>query len=260
MAAFPLFLVVLLGACIAFGALFLLARRLDNFGIVDVAWAAGFIPVAIAFATSGPAPMARRLMLVGLVAVWSARLTWQIGHRVWRSHPVEDGRYQQLRRDWAGRFTRTMAAFFQGQAGVLVMLAVPFLLISRNSDLRWSALEVAGAGVVALAIAGEGLADAQLNRFKRDPLNRGRVCAAGLWRFSRHPNYFFEWLVWVGFALWALPAPHGWLGLLSPVLMLALLLFVTGIPYTEAQLRRSKGRAYDDYRQRTSAFIPWPPA
>ena len=103
----------------------------------------------------------------------------------------------------------------------------------------------------------EALADAQMKRFKAAPANRGQVCQVGLWRFSRHPNYFFEALIWVGFALFALGSPHGWIALSCPVLMLYFLLKVTGIPLTEEYAVKSKGAAYREYQRTTSAFIPW---
>ena len=116
-----------------------------------------------------------------------------------------------------------------------------------------------GAVLWLLAVSGEALADAQLAAFQRDPANRGQVCDTGLWRTSRHPNYFFEWLTWVAYALFALASPWGWLGLIGPACILWLLLRVTGLPTTEAQSLRSRGDAYRRYQARTSAFVPWFP-
>jgi steroid 5-alpha reductase family enzyme len=106
---------------------------------------------------------------------------------------------------------------------------------------------------------GESVADRQLGRFKTRPGSRGLACREGLWRYSRHPNYFFEWLVWIAYSLLAWPAPHGYLALPIPLLMLFFLLRVTGIPYTEAQALRSRGEAYARYQREVSAFIPWFP-
>ena len=102
-------------------------------------------------------------------------------------------------------------------------------------------------------------ADAQLHRFKQDPANKGKTCQVGLWHYSRHPNFFFEWLIWVSYALYAMGSPSGAWGWLSPALMLYFVTKVTGIPATEAQALRSRGDEYRKYQQTTSAFFPWPP-
>ncbi len=120
-------------------------------------------------------------------------------------------------------------------------------------------LEFAGAALWLIAISGEALADAQLAAFKRRASNKGRVCDAGLWRYSRHPNYFFEWLIWVAYFVFALGSPWGWVAIVGPASILYLLLRVTGIPMTEEQSIRSRGDAYRRYQQTTSAFIPWFP-
>jgi steroid 5-alpha reductase family enzyme len=174
-------------------------------------------------------------------------------------HPVEDGRYVQLRRDWAGNFGPKMFGFFQLQAASVVLLGAGFLLICRNPAPALQPLEIAGIVLWVIALAGEALADAQLAAFKREPANRGRVCAVGLWRYSRHPNYFFEWLVWVAYFVFALASPQGWIAVVGPASILYLLLRVTGIPLTEEQSLRSKGEAYRQYQKTTSAFVPWFP-
>jgi len=160
---------------------------------------------------------------------------------------------------WARHLQLKFLVFFLFQAALDVVLATPFLVAALNprSGLSWP--ELAGVAVWAFAFAGEVTADRQLERFKRDPVNRGQVCDVGLWRYSRHPNYFFEFLIWVGFALFAWPSPWGWLALVSPALILYFLLRVTGIPATEAQSLRSRGDAYRRYRQSTSPFVPWFP-
>ncbi|HET7535122.1 MAG TPA: DUF1295 domain-containing protein [Candidatus Didemnitutus sp.] len=258
----PLALVLfaLAGAAAIFAIAFALARRVNNFGIVDVVWSLGFAPLAGLYAWASSGLPLRRTLIAAMAIMWSLRLGGHLARRVLGHLDVEDARYAQLRRDWAGRFELKMFDFFQLQALLLVVLATPFLLAAANPAPALHPLELAGVVLAALAVTGEAVADAQLAAFKRNPARRGQVCDVGLWRWSRHPNYFFEWLVWVAFALFALPAPHGWLALGSPVLMLHFLLRVTGIPYTEAQLLRSKGDAYRRYQQRTSAFFPWLPA
>jgi steroid 5-alpha reductase family enzyme len=242
-----------------FVGIYLLARRIDNYGIVDVAWSYAFAVTALVYALGGAAPVSRRLILLAMVGAWSLRLGTHLHVRVMGHHPVEDGRYQQLRRDWHGNFAPRMFGFFQLQAGSVVILAVPFLLAMNNPASAFHPLEFAGLALWAIALSGEAVADAQLKRFKRDPSNRDKVCAVGLWRYSRHPNYFFEWVVWVGYAVFAAAAPWGWLGVISPAIILYLLLRVTGIPLTEEQSVRSKGDAYRKYQYSTSAFVPWFP-
>ena len=245
--------------CPAFALVYLRARRIDNYGIVDIAWSYAFALVAIGYAVfaSGWAP--RRALLATLATLWSVRLGTHLYRRVMSHHPVEDGRYVQLRKDWAGNFGPRMAGFFQMQAASVVLLGIPFLLPALNPAPQLHALEIAGTALWLLALAGETLADAQLAAFKRAPANRGRVCDVGLWRYSRHPNYFFEWLVWVAYFVFALASPWGVLAVIGPASILYLLLRVTGIPLTEQQALRSKGDAYRRYQATTSAFVPWKP-
>jgi steroid 5-alpha reductase family enzyme len=258
MSAFVLPSLAALGACITFAALFLLARRLNNYGIVDIAWSYAFAMVAAFYGLAGSGWPLRRAIIAAMVGAWSLRLGTHLLIRIARHHPVEDSRYVALRRDWAQHFAARMFAFFQLQAISVVLLAVAFALPARNSHPQLHGLEIAGMVLWLGAICGEAVADAQLAAFKRDPRNRGRVCDRGLWRYSRHPNYFFEWLVWVAYFVFALPSPLGWLAIVGPASILFLLLRVTGIPMAEAQSLQSKGDAYRRYQTTTSAFVPWP--
>jgi len=252
-------LVALAALCAGFAALYLVARRIDNYGIVDIAWSYAFGAMAAGYALGGAGWPVRRALIGAMAVLWSARLGTHLAVRVLGHHPVEDGRYLQLRRDWAANFAAKMFGFFQLQAASVVLLGAAFVLACVNPTPTLHPLEVAGVAVWLLALTGEALADAQLAAFKRRPESRGRVCDAGLWRYSRHPNYFFEWLIWVAYALFALGSPWGWLGLIGPASILFLLLRVTGIPMTEEQSLRSRGDAYRRYQQTTSAFVPWPP-
>ncbi len=259
MSALVLAALALLALAIAFAGCYLLARRLDNYGIVDIAWSYAFAALAGFYAAFGSGWPVRRAILAAMVVMWSVRLGTHLLIRVSAHHPHEDTRYQQLRRDWAANFGPKMFRFFQMQGVSVVLLGLPFLLIASHSTPRLLPLEIAGIVLWLAALAGETLADAQLAAFKRDPANRGRVCARGLWRYSRHPNYFFEWMIWVAYFVFALAAPYGWLAVISPAGILYLLLRVTGIPMTEEQSLKSKGDAFRRYQAETSAFIPWPP-
>lgn len=260
MSTTALVLIALFAAVAAFALLFLLARRLTNFGIVDVAWSLGFAPLAAFYGYFGGGDVSRRTLIAVMTGLWSLRLGGYLARRVLGHLHTEDGRYRQLRRDWAANLNWKMFRFFQFQALLLVLLSAPFLLAARNPAPSLHPLEIAAAGLWLVALFGETLADLQLARFKRNPANRGQVCDTGLWRWSRHPNYFFEWLIWVAFSLFALASPLGWIALYCPALMLFFLLKITGVKYTEDQLLRSKGEPYRRYQARTSAFIPLPPS
>lgn len=254
---------LILIACVAlfsfFSVVFLFARWLDNYGVVDIAWSYAFGLLGMFYAVAGPGWVSRRVAMATIVGVWSARLGTHLLFRIARHHPEEDGRYRQLRIDWARSFFSKMFGFFQMQAASVVILSVGFLLVSLNPTPVFHATEIAGGLLWLLAIGGEAVADAQLAAFKRRADAKERVCGVGLWRYSRHPNYFFEWLVWVAFFVFALGSPWGWLAIVGPASILWLLLRVTGIPMTEAQSLRSRGEAYRRYRQSTSAFVPWFP-
>lgn len=257
----PLLLVLsaLVALSVLFAGAYFIARRMENYGIVDIAWSYAFGALALFYAVFGPGLGSRRALIATLGIAWSARLGTHLAIRVLGHHPVEDARYRQLRVDWSAGFAGKMFAFFQMQALSVVVLGVAFLLPSINSAPQLRPLEYAGVALWFVALAGETLADAQLAAFKRLPGSRERVCDVGLWRYSRHPNYFFEWLIWVAYFVFALASPWGWLAAVGPAGMLWLLLRVTGIPMAEEQSLRSRGEAYRRYQATTSAFVPWFP-
>jgi steroid 5-alpha reductase family enzyme len=257
--AIPLSIEALAALCVLFAAVYALARWIDNFGIVDIAWSYSFAVLAFIYAVLGDGWLVRRAAIAAMVTVWSLRLGTHLLVRIVSKHPEEDGRYRQLRKEWGAAFKLKMAGFFQVQAASVVLLGIPFLAACSNPAAASSSVEWAALGLWLIAISGEALADAQLSMFKRDRENAGKVCDIGLWRYSRHPNYFFEWLIWVSYFLFACGSPWGWIGIISPACILYLLLRVTGIPATEEQSVRSKGDAYRRYQQRTSAFVPLPP-
>ena len=244
---------------VIFAALFAIARRVDNFGLVDPVWSYAFGLLAVFYALFAPGWSVRRALIATMAVLWSVRLGTHLAIRVLGHHPVEDGRYRQLRQDWKNNFAAKMFGFFELQAVSVVLLGAAFLLAARNPAPALHPLEIAGAALWLFSVTGEALADAQLAAFQRDAANKTKICDIGLWRYSRHPNYFFEWLTWVAYFVFALASPAGWIALVGPASILWLLLRVTGIPMTEAQSLRSRGDAYRRYQQTTSAFVPWPP-
>lgn len=258
------FLYVLALAGLYFSATWVVARLLDNWSIVDVAWAYGFALIGLwILACSAWNPRDPFLWLAAATTLWSLRLGTHLAIRVLGHLDREDGRYLKMRAEWGAATAWKMYRFYLYQAAALAFLLLPLISAApaRPDEAgEMKAWHWAGLGVFGLAMLGEAVADAQLAAFKRDPANRGQVCARGLWAWTRHPNYLCEWLIWVGFALLAFNQTYwGVPGLACAGIMLHLLTRVTGIPLTEAQLVASKGDAYVAYQARVPAFWPRPP-
>jgi steroid 5-alpha reductase family enzyme len=230
-----------------------------NAAIVDVGWAIGFPILAVFYALMGDGFSVRKWLLVALTLFWGGRLAFYLLTTRVLGKVTEDARYAQLRQNWGGAIPFKFLLMFQFQALLVAFLSTPFLMPMLNIDPSLSPGEVVGVLVWFAAIYGEWLADHQLHRFKSNPGHKGQVCDVGLWRYSRHPNYFFEWLIWCTYALYAFSSPWGFAALLSPVVMLFMLLKVSGVPLAEAQSLKSKPEAYRRYQQTTSVFIPWFP-
>lgn len=241
-------------------------RHSRNGGWTDVFWTFGTGIAGVACAllpvAGAPWPSPRQALVAGLVAVWALRLGAYIAWRV--AHSAEDARYARLRESWGAAFDGRMFGFLQIQALATAMLCLSIMAAARRpfpAELRLA--DLLGLLVLAAAIGGETLADRQMHRFKADPANHGKVADTGLWGWSRHPNYFFEWLHWLAYPIIAIDLsgawPLGWLALIGPLFMYVLLTRMTGVPPLEAAMLRSKGQAYADYQARTSAFFPRPP-
>lgn len=230
-------------------------RRHANAGIADVLWAAGLGGAAVLLAAFGRGAATPRVWMGLLGGLWGARLARHLWRRV--RHEPEDGRYRALREHWHGD-QRRLFAFFQLQALTVALFALPFAAVAANPGVRMPWL-AAGTAIWLFGVGGESLADAQLARFRAAPDHRGRTCRAGLWRWSRHPNYFFEWLHWFAYVAFAVGSPLAWLAWSGPLLMYLFLRYVSGIPFTEAQALRSRGADYRAYQRSTPMFFPWFP-
>ncbi|MGN6329287.1 MAG: DUF1295 domain-containing protein [Rhodanobacter sp.] len=230
-------------------------RRRANAGIVDVLWAAGVGGSAVLLAITGSGAPWARLLLAILGGLWGGRLAVHLWRRV--RGETEDGRYRNLRAHWHGSQGKFFA-FFQLQAVLIVLFALPFAAVACNPHLPGMWLPAAVA-IWLLGVIGETVADAQLARFRHNPANKGRTCREGLWRYSRHPNYFFEWLHWFAYLCLAVGSPIAWLAWAGPLVMYVFLRGISGVPYTEAQALRSRGEDYRDYQRSTSMLIPWFP-
>ena len=238
-----------------------LQRMTGNSGWVDAVWSFGLGLAGLVLALVPNGPTTRQIVVAALIAVWSVRLGSHIAQR--SAQGPEDARYAALRDEWGARFQFRLFMFLQVQALAAALLGLSMMLAAHNPAPFPRALDVAGIVVLIIAVAGEGIADEQLRRFKKNPANRGRVCDAGLWSWSRHPNYFFEWFGWVAYPLLAIDTSGGWywgwLALSGPAFMYWLLVHVSGIPLLEQQMLKSRGDAFRAYQTRVSAFFLLPP-
>jgi steroid 5-alpha reductase family enzyme len=249
----------LLACCVIMFFVWLWSYRIGNAGVVDIFWSYNFPVIALILLLLAPGFETRKLLICGMVIIAGFRLGTHLLIRVTKHLRQEEPRYAQIRKEWGEKAEVKMAFFFQMQALSNILLAVPFFIIAMNTASQLSLFEYAGAALWAISVIGEATADAQLASFKRVPANKGKVCDVGLWGYSRHPNYFFEWLMWVSYFVFALGSPYGYIAIISPAIILYLLLKVTGIPMTEEQSIRSRGDAFKDYQKRVSVFVPWLP-
>jgi steroid 5-alpha reductase family enzyme len=246
-------------AIISMAVAWVIGRRLKNAGYIEACWPFAFAAVVWFYALAGAGAPFRKILIAVLVSLWAVRLGVYLVSRVARNHKVEDIRYQQLREQFPKRPWHMFFGFAQLQAVLIGLLSVPLAIACFQKAPALAPVEIAAIVLWVIGWVGETVADRQLDRFRRQPENAGRVYAGGLWRFSRHPNYFFEWLIWVAYFLFAVTMPGGWSAVYVPLLMLLLLTRVTGLPATESRILHSRESAYREYQRRTSPFVPWFP-
>ncbi|MEY4482585.1 MAG: hypothetical protein RL693_37, partial [Verrucomicrobiota bacterium] len=239
----PLLGIGAITAFVLFALTWLLSRKWDNYSFVDITWSYSLALLVPLYAWIIQGYPLRSAVTVAIAAAWSLRLGTYLLIRIKKHHPHEDVRYQVLRLKWSANPGSRFFLFFQAQAILIVLLSIPFLLALLNPSPHFTLLEYAGMAVWFIGITGESVADAQMQGFKSDPANKGKVCDAGLWRYSRHPNYFFESVIWWGVWLYACGSPWGWITVYAPLLILHFLVRVTGIPLTEKCAVESKGDA-----------------
>ncbi len=245
-------------ATILFAGVWGICVQVRNYAFLDVTWTLCIGLLAVIDGVYGSGSVGRRMIFSALAAAWSLRLGLFVLVRVLRHHPAEDKRYRSLRERW--KTPTAFLGFFELQALMAVVFSLPFLAAAFAPQPDVAVLEWIGLMIAAVGIIGEAVADYQSEVFKRRADARRRILDVGLWRYSRHPNYFFEILTWVGFALASLVLPWGWLAVACPALIIYFLLRVTGVPLTEKHSLETHGDAYRDYQRRTPAVIPWPRA
>ncbi len=225
-------------------------------GWTDAFWSfstsiAGIIAVLVPL--DGGEVTTRMGLVALLVGVWGGRLGTHIARRTLKGG--DDPRYAELKRGWGDSYRPQLLLFLEIQAGVALVLAVA-LMAAAHAPGPLGFGDLLGVAIAITAIVGEAVSDGQLSRFAANPANKGKVCDAGLWSLSRHPNYLFEWLYWVAYVPMGLGYGWGWVSLAAPLLMYVLLRHVSGVPPLEAHMLRSRGSAYSAYQSRVPAFWP----
>lgn len=250
------FVVGLAGVVVALGLTGFAQLKSRNANMVDPVWtiSLGGLGVWLAFAGSAPPPV--RVVAGAAIGVWASRLAV---HLYRRNHGApEDKRYARFRAKWGAAADRKMFLFIVSQALFSALLTLSFLVVCWRVDAPPPWALAAAVAIAVASVAGEALADAQLARFRGDPSNKGHVNRDGLWRYSRHPNYFFECLHWFAYLPLAVGTTWWWVALIPPAVMAWLLLKLSGIPMVEAQMIRERP-GYAEYVRTTSPLIPWPP-
>lgn len=246
-----------LGCSAFFIALWWRQRRTANANAVDVGWAAAIGFLALAFALLGSASVPMRVIVAVLPVVWAVRLAGHIYRR--GRHSAEDSRYRYLRAHWSSHTQAKFFVFYQVQALTVLVFSFQFFMLANLPGLLGTWQAVPAVSLWLIALLGEDLADRQLSVWRSQPRNSHRTCRTGLWRFSRHPNYFFEWLHWCGYVPLALGTPGWWVPIATQALMLVTLLYGTGVPHAERQALIRRGDDYRDYQSTTRTFFPWFP-
>lgn len=235
---------------------FMLSVRLKRNDIADVAWGPGFVLLSWVSMLMAEAYNFQNLLLSILISIWGIRLSWHIGAR--NCNKSEDFRYNQWRSDW-GKFLhlRAWLQVYMLQGTFLFLIALPVVIYHIQGPHALSWYFIPGIILWCIGFYFEATSDYQLARFKKDPKNKGKIIRTGLWKFSRHPNYFGEVLIWWGVYLMCLPYIPIWPSIISPVLITCLIVFVSGIPMLE---KKYKGNSeYENYKKSTSVFFPLPP-
>jgi steroid 5-alpha reductase family enzyme len=251
-------LAVFLSAAMTFA--WRLALGTGKSGFIDAIWsfAAGAAAVIAALAPGGDP--SRKILVAALAAIWSVRL----GSYLWRRAAIgeDDPRYAALKTEWGDKASLRLFQFLQAQAFAAIPLALAAYVAAHAPRAGLDVRDLIGAAIFCIAVAGESLADRQMAHFRADPDNRGKICDVGLWSWSRHPNYFFEWLMWLSYPAIAIGLDHpaGFLALGAPITMYWLLVHVSGVPPLEQHLARSRPEAFRKYSGRVSMFWPRPPS
>lgn len=241
-----------------FTLLWVLHLCVRNASLADVGFCLAFGIIVLACGFSSTGNLSRRMLIAGMGILYAVRLGYHLfSHRVWKKS--EDPRYQKIRTILGGWESLGMFCYFQIQVPACLLFAGLLCWVMNHpaEGIRW--WDALGVIIFLIAVIGEALADRQLESFRHDPLNKGKTLQVGLWRYSRHPNYFFESLHWWAYVPLAVGLPGAWASVFWPILMTISLLWVTGVPWAESQALASRRESYRQYQRTTNMFFPWIP-
>jgi len=237
---------------------YVIAWRIHIMALVDVVWTAGLGIAAIAYLAYMVEPTLRSYAVLTVLLIWSVRLSaYLIRNRVLSGK--EDPRYAYLTAHWGKNARRNYYPLFLLQVLLITLFTVPISIAMSAAETEWGLFDWLGIAIALCALVGEHTADRQLATFRADPTNKGCVCQQGLWRYSRHPNYFFEWLHWWAYVAFAVHSSLWLITLLGPACIYLFLRFLTGVPHAERSSLLSRGAAYKRYQLTTNTFFPWKP-
>lgn len=236
---------------------FTVGQWLKNNSIVDIGWGLGYVLIALFGLVRIPDSTVRAWLLTAMVVIWGGRLAYYLAKR--NLGKPEDYRYVEMRKGWGNNWP-ALQAFFKVyilQGTLMYIIALPIILVHAASQPGLNVLDFVGLGVWIFGFFFESVADFQLKQFKQESHNKGRIMKYGLWRYTRHPNYFGEAMMWWGIYLVTVSVENGWLMVFSPVLITVLLLFVSGVPLLEKKYKDNL--EFEQYAKETNRFIPWFP-
>ena len=241
---------------IYFFAFFLVAQFIRNNSIVDMGWGAGFVVVAFVTLISQGAYVERNLLVTLLITIWGGRLTYYIVRRNWGK--PEDFRYAKWRKEWGSWLVpRAFLQVFMLQGLLMLIIGYPIIVVNSSPQPGLNFIDYLGLFIWITGFIFESVGDKQLAEFKKDPANKGHIIQSGLWKYTRHPNYFGEATMWWGIFLLTISVPLGWSAVISPLTITLMLLYVSGVPMLEKKYKDNP--EFQKYARRTNKFFPWFP-
>jgi len=252
-----LYLITLLVVFIFFNIVFFIAQSKKNNGLIDVAWGSGFVVAAVTSYIISHNNTNRGLIITILVVLWGLRLSYHLFKRNWNK--PEDYRYVQMRERWGDK-NHAITAYvrvFMSQLALLFIISQPILITNFKESKPLGLLDFAGITIWIIGYFFEAVGDYQLKQFVTNPKNKGKLMKTGLWKYTRHPNYFGEATMWWGIFIISISVPGSLYGIISPILITTLLLFVSGVPLLEKKYKNHP--EWKEYEEKTSIFIPMPP-